>query len=292
MKRSTKSGPPLIIISVLLGALPVEAQSIDTGGKLSLTRGVTSVDGSGGGGVVPWALITGNETERGVGATAFATYVSLPDYDLTTYGGAVGFYDRFEVSYARQEFDTGETGAKLGIDRGFTFGQDIYGAKFRLFGDAVIDQDTWVPQVSVGGFYKQADHGGLLGALGAEDSEGYEAYISASKLLLAHSLLVNATLRYTDANQNGLLGFGGQHDASVYPEVSVGYLLTRKLIIGGEFRAKPDNLAFAGEDDWFDLFAAYAFNEHVTLTAAYADLGSIATFDDQRGFYLSLQVGF
>ena len=48
----------------------------------------------------------------------------------------------------------------------------------------------------------------------------------------------------------------------------------------------------ASEDDWFDFFAAYAFNDHVTLTAAYADLGSIATLEDQRGLYLSLQLGF
>ena len=41
-----------------------------------------------------------------------------------------------------------------------------------------------------------------------------------------------------------------------------------------------------------DLFAAYAINDAMTMSAAYADLGSIATFDDQRGLYLSLQVGF
>ena len=33
-------------------------------------------------------------------------------------------------------------------------------------------------------------------------------YVSATKLLLAQSLLVNGTLRSTNANQNGLLGFG------------------------------------------------------------------------------------
>ena len=69
-------------------------------------------------------------------------------------------------------------------------------------------------------------------------------------------------------------------------------MLSRKLVVGAEYRFKPDNLAFADEDDWLDLFAAYAINEHATLTAAYADLGSIATFDDQRGLYLSLQLGF
>ena len=38
--------------------------------------------------------------------------------------------------------------------------------------------------------------------------------------------------------------------------------------------------------------AAYAVNKHLSVTAAYADLGTIATFKGQRGLYLSLQAGF
>ncbi len=275
-------------------ALPGTAQGFDleTGGKLLLTRGITNIDGAAGGGLTPWAVIAGNETDRGIGGTAHYTRTDLPDYTLQAFGGALGFHDRFELSYTRQEFDTGDTGAALGIGQGFTFRQDIYGAKMRLAGDAVYDQDKWLPQVSIGALYKSADHGDLLGALGAEDDEGVELYASATKLLLAQSLLVNGTLRYTDANQNGLLGFGGTEDMQVQPEVSVAYMLSHRLVIGGEYRFKPDNLAFAEENDWADIFAAYALNKNVTLTAAYADLGSIATFDDQRGLYLSLQLGF
>lgn len=268
------------------------ADEIEFGGKLLLTRGVTSVDGSGGGGIVPWALIAGNETDRGIGGTAFVTHLNLPDYEFLAYGGAVGLWDRFELSFAHQEFDTGATGALLGIGEGFTFEQDIIGAKVRLAGNAVYDQDTWMPQIAVGALYKSADHEGLLTALGAEDSEGVEFYATATKLLLEHSLLLTGALRYTDANQNGLLGFGGQNDYTIQPEVSVAYMLSRRLVVGGEYRFKPDNLAFAEENDWFDLFAAYAVNENITLTAAWADLGSIATFEDQNGLYLSLQIGF
>ena len=281
---------------ILIGA-PVTAAHADildfeTGGKLLLTRGVTNVDGAAGGGITPWAVIAGNSTDRGIGGTAHYTYLDLPDYRFESYGAAAGFYNRFEISYSRQEFDTGSTGAALGIGDGFTFNQDIVGAKLRLAGDAVYDQDKWLPQIAVGAFYKSADHGPLLNALGAEDDDGVEVYASATKLLLAQSLLLNATLRYTDANQNGLLGFGGTNDHQLQPEVSVAYMLSRRLVIGGEYRMKPDNLAFAQEEDWFDVFAAYALNKNVTLTAAYADLGSIATFEDQRGLYLSLQLGF
>lgn len=279
-------------LSSLVFAGPSFADTFESGGKLLLTRGVTSVDGTAGGGVVPWALIAGNETDRGIGGTAFATGVFLPDYTLTTYGGAAGFYDRFELSYAHQNFDTGDTGALLGIGQGYEFSQDIFGAKLRLAGDAVYDQDKWMPQIAVGALYKSADDEPLLRALGAESASGTEVYVSATKLILEHGLLLNGTLRYTDANQNGLLGFGGTEDAGLYPEVSVGYLLSRRLVVGGEYRVKPDALGFAREDDWFDVYAAYALNDTVSLTAAWADLGSIATFDDQRGLYVSLQLGF
>jgi hypothetical protein len=273
-------------------APPIMADDLEPGGKLLLTRGISSVDGSGGGGIVPWALITGNETDRGIGGTAHLTSVMLPDFDVVSYGAGIGLRDRLEMSYSHQALDTGATGPKLGLSDGFTFSQDILAMKVRVAGDAVYAQDTWMPQVAVGAIYKKADHGELLAALGAKDDDGIEVYVAATKLFLAQSLLVGGTLRYTDGNQNGLLGFGGTSDASIYPEVSVGYLLSKRLIVGGEYRAKPDNLAFAEEDAWVDLFAAYAITQEMTISAAYADLGSIATFDEQRGLYLSLQVGF
>ncbi len=262
------------------------------GGKLLLTRGVTSVEGGAGGGLATWALIAGNETEEGLGGSAFATFIPLSDYDFTAYGAAIGLFDGFEVSYARQEFDTGATGALLGIGDGFTFAQDIWGAKVRVLGDAVYGQDTWVPQVALGLQHKSAEHEDLLGALGAEDSSGVDFYIAATKVVLAQSLVLNGTVRFTEANQLGLLGFGGEDGRSAQIEASAAYMLTDKLLLGAEFRTKPDNLGFAEEEDAADVFAAFALNHHVTLVGGYADLGSIATFDDQRGAYLSLQLGF
>lgn len=67
--------------------------------------------------------------------------------------------------------------------------------------------------------------------------------------------------------------------------------MSRRAVIGAEYRSKPDNLGL-GEDDWMDLFAAYALSDNLTLTAAYVDLGSIATFENQRGGFVSAQVAF
>jgi hypothetical protein len=107
-------------------------------------------------------------------------------------------------------------------------------------------------------------------------------------------MVVNATARFTKANQFGLLGFGGDANRHrrVQVEGSAGKLVTRRLLIGAEYRTKPDNLGFAQEDDSYDLFAAWAMHRNLSITAAYADLGDIATVKNQRGLFLSLQGGF
>ena len=75
-------------------------------------------------------------------------------------------------------------------------------------------------------------------------------------------------------------------------EASVGKLLAPNLLVGGEYRTRPDNLGFAHERDAYDLFAAWAVQRHVSITAAYADLGPIATRPGQHGLFVSLQGGF
>jgi hypothetical protein len=299
MRHSQSIG---VLASQFLAALagPAAAQMFDwvpesrTGGKLLLTGGVSTIEGSGGGGLATWAVTSGYGAEDGIGGNVHATYVNLPDYELRSWGAAASFWDRVEVSVARQEFDTGATGALLGLASGFTFTQDIVGVKIKVLGDAVYDQDSWLPQVAVGVQHKSNDQGAIIAAVGGRDDEGTEVYVAATKLFLAQSLLVSGAVRWTDANQTGLLGFGGDRNDDVEPqfEGSVGYLLNRNLVVGAEYRTKPDNLGFASEDDWFDVYAAYALNRNLSVTAAYVDLGSIATFSDQRGLYLSLQVGF
>ena len=111
-------------------------------GKLLLTGGVTNIEGSGGGGLTPWAVIGGYGTKEQVGANAFFTDVRSGDYELRTAGALVGLYDRVELSFAQQKFDTKAVGGLLGLGNGFTFTQKVYGAKIKLAGDAVLEQDS------------------------------------------------------------------------------------------------------------------------------------------------------
>ena len=141
-----------------------------------------------------------------------------------------------------------------------------------------------------------------LSALGAR-TRGTDAYVSATKLFLAQGVLVSATLRATKANQNGLLGFGSAADNryALLPEVSLAWLLNRRVAVGAEVRAKPDKLnpsalgAGLKEDDWSDVFIAWAPNKNVSLTLAWVELGRIVpavVARRQHGAYLSAQLAF
>jgi len=279
-------------LAALLGAaLPARAQD---SGRLLATSGVSQIEGSAGGGLAPWAVITGYGTRDSVGANAHYTLAYLPSFTLHSAGASIGIHDRVELSYAHQWFDTRGAGAKLGLGGGYQFHLDVVGAKVRLFGNAVYDQDTWVPQVAAGVQLKTADQHGVLRAIGARSSSGVDAYLSATKLFLAQSLLVNATVRATQANQFGLLGFGGDRHAgySLQFEGSAALLLGRGFAVGAEVRTKPDNLRFAKEGPAFDVFAAWFPTKNLSATLAYVALGPIARQGRQNGVYLSMQGGF
>ncbi len=268
-------------------------------GKLTATGGVSQLEGAGGGGLTPWALITGYGTRDSYGANAHYTQVRTQDYALAAYGVAVGIADRLELSLARQDFS-----GHLAPLNALAIQQDIAGIKLRVLGDAVYDQDIWLPQVAVGLQYKRNNGVGGLATLGidkvqqlgAKDDHGTDLYVAATKLYLAQSLLLNATVRLTKANQMGLLGFGGDLGNRYQPmlEVSGAYMVNRKTVLGAEYRMKPHNLGVDNEKAYADVFLAYFPTKNVSLTAAYATLGDITVFNPttQRGWYLSVQTGF
>ena len=268
-------------------------------GKLTATGGVSQIEGAGGGGLVPWALITGYGTRDSWGANAHYTLVRTQDYSLDSAGVAVGLADRVELSLAQQHF----RGSKAPLDQ-LSIRQDIFGVKVKVAGDAVYDQDSFMPQVAIGAMYKRNKGIGGLGALGvtnvtqlgAKNDSGIDYYLTASKLYLDSSLLLGGALRATKANQMGLLGFGGDRNDKYRAmlEVSAAYLINRKLVAGVEYRHKPHNLGVDDEKAYYDAFVAWFPSKHVSVTAAYAVLGDITVFNPtrQRGAYVSVQTGF
>ena len=274
-------------------AAPASADELRSGGKLLLTNGIASVEGASGGGLTPWAVIAGNATSDGIGVSGHATIAEVKSYDFQSAGFSIGFFDRVELSYAHQNFNTNEIGAAMGLGANYAFKQDIFGAKVKLAGDLVFGSPM-MPAIAIGAQYKNSNNDAVVRAMGAKDDKGVDYYVSASKLFLSHSILASATLRATKANQIGLLGFGSDQNSSysLQAEGSLALQLSRRFAIGGEYRTKPNNLASAREDDWFDLFGTYAINKHLTAAVAYADMGSISNVAKQRGVLFSLQAAY
>lgn len=285
----------LLLIAAICVATtrPAAAQDVGAPGKLLLTNGIGTIEGAAGGGLTPWAVIAGNATKDTIGAQASATVAELPDYDVISLSGAIGAWDRMELSFARQVFDTNKVGGALGLGNDFKFDQNVFGAKLRIAGDAVYGPE-WMPAIAFGVQHKRSLDAAVVRAIGAADANGTDYYASATKLFLNWSVLANVTLRATKANQNGLLGHGGGLDDRhrIQAEGSIAFQPSRRLVLGAEYRTKPNNLAIAREDDWWDAFAALAIGRHVTATVAYTDLGSIATFEKQRGVLFQLQGSF
>ena len=292
-------GHALLLAATLSGGAALAHAAAPDLGKLTATGGVSQVEGAGGGGLTPWALIGGYGSRDSWGANAHYTRVTTQDYSLDSYGVAVGIADRVEVSLATQDF----RGSLAPLNE-LRIKQDILGLKVKLIGDAVYDQDLALPQIAAGVMAKRNKGIGGLGALGvtkvtelgAKDENGVDYYVAATKILLDRSLLLNATLRATKANQMGLLGFGGDKGDSYQArlEVSAAYMISRKLVAGVEYRMKPSNLGVDDEKAYYDVFAAWFPSKHVSVTAAYAVLGDITVFNPvrQRGAYLSVQTGF
>ncbi len=268
---------------VAASLLAFNVQAFESSDKLLLTGGVNQLEGSAGGGLTPWALIGGYGTQEQIGANAFYTNVAISDYNLATIGALVGIHDRVELSYAHQSFDTKDVGTALGLGYGFKLKQSIFGLKVKLIGDAVLDQDSWLPQIAFGIQYKKHEQG-----------KSFDFYLAGTKIFLAQSLLANVTLRATEANQLGILGYGGDriNHHQLMIEGSLAYLLTRKIAVGLEYRTKPNNLNVASEDGWFDAFVAWAPMKNVSATLAYAYLGNIVLNQDQSSLYTSIQLGF
>ncbi|MGI5310153.1 DUF3034 family protein [Rheinheimera sp. WS51] len=250
-------------------------------GKLLATPGVSQIEGAAGGGLVPWAQLAGYASEDEVSLNSFCSRADVTDYRLDVCGAQLNIFNRVEFSYAQQSFDIHALTTQIK--------QSIVGTKIRLYGDVVYSR--W-PQLSLGVQHKTLSDGAVARLVGAKNISGTDVYLAASKLHLGaiagYNWFWNLTSRYSKANQLGLLGYGGPNDDNkILFEASTALFLSRQVAVGMEYRQKGNNLGL-GEQDWKDIFIAWMPNKHISLAAAYLDLGSIAGVENQTGWYLSV----
>jgi hypothetical protein len=272
-------------VRYVLAGMLISSVAMAGEGKLVATAGLSQVEGAGGGGLAPWATLAGYDTRDEMSLVVASSQANVDDFRLTVWGLAASFYDRIEVSYAQQTFDL--TSSPAGGD----IRQNIFGVKARLYGDVIYSK--W-PQLAVGLQHKTLQDETVAQAVGADKSDsGTDFYLAATKvhlgLVCGYNFVWNLALRATKANEMGLLGFGGVENKSyeIMAEASAGLLLSEHLAVGLEYRQKPDNLGLK-EDDWKDAFITFIPNKHMSLTLAWAELGTIAGAKDQNGWYVGL----
>ncbi len=72
-----------------LAALVAAAAMTVSGAALAA---VSEVDGAGGGGIVPWALLSGDDAKSDYGAVASYTFINTDDFTVHSAGAAVKFH--------------------------------------------------------------------------------------------------------------------------------------------------------------------------------------------------------
>lgn len=293
MKMKSLTGISLLLLMCISSLAHAGA-----GSRIWATGGVTTIEGSAGGGLVPWALLGSYASDEEWGGTLTLSRAKTDDYSLSVEGAGFNWRNRIELTIARQTLDLDSL--VFVLKNGFGLEQDeqvqdIFGIKARLAGDVLYS--PW-GQWSVGIQHKRTREFQVPDAIGARDDQGTDVYLSGSKLFFAavmdRNLLVNGTVRATRANQGGLLGFGGDRndDYELMAEAGIGLFLNRQWLLGAEYRQKPDNLGFAREDDWWDIYLAWVPERRLAVTAAFVNLGDVARLEDQQGYYLSLQASF
>ncbi|MDP2139430.1 MAG: DUF3034 family protein [Gammaproteobacteria bacterium] len=274
--------PTVLSSTLLCFFLPFSAQA---DGRIKGTGGVSSISGAGGGGLIPWATLTGHSTREELGGNMFLTMADVDDFTLEVAGAGFNYRDRAELSYARQNFTIKANDARIS--------QDTVGLKYRLAGDLLYGS---LPQIVVGAEHNALRDSATAKAVGADKAHGTDVYISSARAWIDglgnRTTLLNVNLRYSTANQYGLLGYGGDDIGTrLHVEVAAGVFLTRSWVVGAEYRHKSDNLSALKEDSATDIFVAWLPSKRFSVTAAWVDLGEIAGAPDQTGFYLSIQGG-
>ena len=279
------------MISCLLSVCAITSYAYEVGSRILTTGGASQIEGSAGGGIVPWAVLSGYGQRGEWGGDVFGTYIQTDNFDVSAAGISIAYNNRIEFSLATEILDIDAIATQLNFPDD-ELKQHVAGVKLRLFGDLIYSK---LPQVSLGIQYKKNTDFDVPAIAGAIDDDAVDLYLAASRLWLSgingYPLLLNTTLRSSKANQLGLLGFGGDlnNDRSILFEGSLGLLLRRDLLLGVEYRQKPNNLSFAEEDDWMDFFLAWFPNKHLSIVGAWTNLGDIAGKKDQDGFYLSIE---
>lgn len=221
------------------------------------------------------------------------TYANIGDgRHMEAFTANETLWGRFELGYALNHFGLGRLPEDIEAATGVNTIEDSvylhnFNARFQLLkeGDFKI---PWMPALTIGLHYKNNNDTDVIDSrlqgaftrIGIEDNDGVDVTLYASKMIksLPRPLMLNLGVRSTEAAQIGLFGFTDER-RTVF-EGNFGVLVLDNLVIGGEYRQKPDEFdAISGlveeEDDWWDGFITYIASDNLTMSIAFANFGDV-----------------
>ena len=271
-----------------------------------------TIEGVAGGTITPMAYLSnpGPEgTTIGLPSVSF-TYLQFGSKSVQTLAVTETFYRRIEVGYAVSRFYLGSLphlirkNMDIDVDRNSVY---LHHLNLRAM---LVEEDSFdlpLPAVSAGVHFKYNDGirtidnrlAGTLGTIGFERSNGVDFVVTASKTfpdaLLGRPVMASLGVRTSQASQLGYLGFSDHWTTTL--EANVVCLVTDWLALGYEFRQKTNpyhHLAgvIGEEHNWHALCAGWIVNEHLTIVAGWAYLGTMANSDYTNGVALQVKYEF
>ncbi len=214
---------------------------------------------------------------------------------------------RLELGYAYMNFDMGDLPDDIEAATSVRISDEsvdmhTINARLMLLAEGEFGK-SWIPAVTAGIHFKNnttvndidRELGGTLGSIGIADDNGLDYTIHASKMFTVtpRPVIVNLGLRSTEGAHTGLLGF--TDDRKVVFEGSVAVLVTSRLILGAEYRQKPDEYTpveglIAEEDDWWTVEAGYILSPNATIAVGYGHFGNILNHKANDSFGVALKV--
>jgi len=264
-----------------------------------------NLEGVGGGGLVPGAyLLNPPKDDQKIGTPAIAQWCVLgTDTNMYSTGIGFSFFDRFELGYARVILDYNRIRSDIRKLTGNTVdpGKDFIHLDIFHLKTLILNENEYIPAFAVTAEFKfnetiddiNDNIGNVLDIAGYDDDYGTDFDFTFSKTitnLIKYPVLVHANLRLTRGAQHGLFGFSDDYTANI--EIYGGVCIMPNLIIGGEYRQKPDeysSLASAlpgftlEEDDAWNIHIGYLPTEDLSIAIAYLSFGNAANKERNYG---------
>jgi hypothetical protein len=218
-------------------------------------------------------------------------------------------WGRLELGYALNHFDLGDLPRDIRAATGVNTIEDSvymhnFNARLQLLKEGDFKK-SWMPALTLGLHYKKNEDTdvidsrlqGAFSDIGIKDNDGVDVTLFASKMIksLPRPLMLNAGVRSTEAAQMGLLGFTGKRE-TVF-EGNFGILALDNLVIGGEYRQKPEEYdkipgLIAEEENWWDGYITYIANDHLTMSIAYIHFGDLLNHEDSSAWGIKFKWEF